>query len=181
MLSLLGLVLVTCAFAHLAAVLALAALPGLTRRLAAVPVLVGAGVAVGVSTLLLPGRPIWPGLVAGVLLAGTCAAWVAVRPALDGVGAVCWISWLAFSAAAATWGAMYLARLQLSAPTSALLWSTVAVAAITMPSAVVTTKEGWEPLLRRQWRRPRGRLACCPYSHQGCRCRCPPTRNPQRS
>ena len=96
------------------------------------------------------------------MLAGTCAAWVAVRPALDGVGAVCWVSWLAFSAAAATWGTLFLVSLQLSAPTSALLWSTVAVAALTMPSAVVTTKEGWDPLLRRHWRRPRRPLSVPP-------------------
>jgi hypothetical protein len=39
--------------------------------------------------------------------------------------------------------------------TSALLWAATALSVLTLPSAVVQAREGWEPLLRRRWRRSR--------------------------
>ncbi|THV16022.1 glycosyltransferase [Nocardioides caeni] len=46
------------------------------------------------------------------------------------------------------WGVRFLAGLSLSTPSTALLWSALALSIVTVPSAVVTTREGWEPLLQ---------------------------------
>jgi len=43
--------------------------------------------------------------------------------------------------------------LDVSLMTSSLLWATSALSAVTLPSAVVQTREGWEPLLGRRRRR----------------------------
>lgn len=166
MLLLLGPVLVMFALAHVAAVLALAVRPARhgRGRLAALPVGAGAGAGVVAAHVLLPGRPLWPCAIGAALLVAGCAGYAWARPALRGAGAAFWISWLAFASTAVCWAALFLRSLSLSTATTVLLWVVAAVGALTLPSAVVTTREGWEPLLRRRWRRPRAPLAAMPAS-----------------
>lgn len=64
------------------------------------------------------------------------------------VGALAWASWLMFGSVTSLWSLQFLVGLPLSPLTAILLWLAVALAAVTVPSAVVTTREGWEPLLR---------------------------------
>src|SRR5215472_5186710 len=52
-----------------------------------------------------------------------------------------------------SWGALFLAHLQVSRVTLALLWVTSGLSAVTLPSAVIQTREGWDRLLRRRSRR----------------------------
>jgi len=101
-------------------------------------------------------------LVPGHMAAAVGAAEVAVVVAgvygfvsrwLHPVGAAAWSSWLLLGAVLLGWGVLFLARLDVSAMTSALLWAASALSAVTLPSAVVQTREGWEPLLCRHRRR----------------------------
>ena len=64
-----------------------------------------------------------------------------------------WSSWLLLGAALLGWVALFLASLDVSRMTACLLWATSALSAVTLPSAVVQTREGWEPLLSRRRRR----------------------------
>ena len=162
LLQLLGPVVVMFALAHLAAVLTVLLRPDLPRRYAAVPVIAGAGVGVALTHALLPDNPLTAAPVAGGLLALGCVCYAVARPALHGPGAALWISWLAFTAVAAVWAVLYLSSLPLSGTTEALLWVTAGLGALTLPSAVLTTREGWEPLLRRRWQRPRTPLSVQP-------------------
>jgi hypothetical protein len=72
---------------------------------------------------------------------------------LHPVGAAAWSSWLLLGAALLGWGVVFLVHLDASRMTSSLLWATSGLSAVTLPSAVVQTREGWEPLLRRRTRR----------------------------
>jgi len=72
---------------------------------------------------------------------------------LHPVGAGVWSSWLLLGAALLGWGGLFLARLDVSRVTLSLLWATAVLSAVTLPSAVVQTREGWEPLLGRRRRR----------------------------
>lgn len=162
MLNAIGPVLVMFASVHLVAVLFLAGRPGLRRRFTALPLLVGVSVGVLVANALLQGRSWWPSVLAGVVLAFAGTVWARARPALSGAGVAFWLSWLAFTAIAGSWAVLFLRSLTLSAPTTVLLWLTASVGAVTLPSAVVTTREGWEPLLRRLWHRPRTSMDVLP-------------------
>lgn len=162
MLSTLGPILVMFAVALMAAIASIAAMPSLPRRWAAGPVLLGCCAGATVVHALLPGRSLGLCAVAGAILVVACAGYVGLRPMLSGPGAVVWVVYLTFGATATTWGVLFLHSLSLSRATTVLLWATVGVAAITLPSAVVTTREGWEPLLRRAWRRPRDPLTVLP-------------------
>jgi glycosyltransferase involved in cell wall biosynthesis len=101
-------------------------------------------------------------LVPGHVAAAVGAAEVAVVVAggygfmsrwLYPVGAAVWSSWLLLGAVLLGWGALFLVRLDVSVMTLALLWATSVLSAVTLPSAVVQTREGWEPLLGRRRRR----------------------------
>jgi hypothetical protein len=60
---------------------------------------------------------------------------------LHPVGAAAWSSWLLPGAVLLGWGAVFLASLDVSPTTSALLWAASALSAVTLPSAVVQTHE----------------------------------------
>jgi len=75
-------------------------------------------------------------------------AWSQSRRQLSPVGALAWVAWLVFGAVTTIWAVQFLAGLSLSPVTTVLMWTAVAISAVTLPSAVVTTREGWEPLLR---------------------------------
>jgi len=154
-LAALGPALLCTAVLHLTAIAVLAARPA--ARPAQVGAALAAGAAVGLAAVvtLLPARPLVPAAVAVSAVVLTAAAYAARRPALHPAGAALWITWLAFGAAASTWSVLFLTGLSLSLPTLALLWTAAAIAVVTLPSAVVTAREGWEPLLRRTWSRSR--------------------------
>ena len=154
---LLGPVLTTLALAHLTAALALGRSQRQDQRPSwAFPLVVAGCAAAAVpGTLLLDGRPWWPSLAAGVLLAAGCVAGARRNPDLHPVGAAFWVTWLAFGAMAVLWAVLFLGSLELSTSSTLLLWLAAAIGLVTVPSAVITAREGWEPLLRRHWRRPR--------------------------
>lgn len=160
----LGPVLVMVAVVLTAAAVTLALGAALSRR--AVPAVSTIAVAVGCSAAhaVLPGRPLLPAVLAGAALVAAGAGYAARRPELTAPGALLWVSWITFGAVTSAWGALFLAGLSLSRVTAVLLCATVGLAAITLPSAVITTREGWEPVLRRRWRRPREPLAGVPAS-----------------
>jgi cellulose synthase/poly-beta-1,6-N-acetylglucosamine synthase-like glycosyltransferase len=95
---------------------------------------------------------------AGLLAAGAvpvmAGGYARMSRWLHPVGAAMWLSWLLLGAALLSWGTVFLAGLHVSGVTSGLLWVTSGLSAVTLPSAVVTTREGWDPLLRRRARRP---------------------------
>jgi Glycosyltransferase like family 2 len=152
MLGYLGAILIVFAVMQLVMVIVLAGWP----HAGCGPVLLAAACAAGdgcvAAAWLVPGHlaaAVAAGT-AGVLVAGVYARlsrWV--HPA----GAAVWSSWLLLGAALLGWGALFLAHLQVSRATLALLWVTSVLSGVTLPSAVVTTREGWDPLLRRRARR----------------------------
>ncbi len=150
-----GPILVLTAVAHLVAVLTLAVRPEMGRS-AALPVLAGCLLAEALVQVWLPGRSPVPSLLVGTLLVAACVGYASVRPQLHGSGAALWVTWLAFGSTSALWAVLFLSSLSLSTTTAVLVWTSAAVGALTLPSAVVTGREGWEPLLRARWTRPRG-------------------------
>jgi len=77
------------------------------------------------------------------------------RGDLTVAGSAVWATWCAMVLTSVVWGAWFLHSLQLSPMTAALTWSAAALSLVTLPSAVIQAREGWEPLLRRRWSRPR--------------------------
>jgi cellulose synthase/poly-beta-1,6-N-acetylglucosamine synthase-like glycosyltransferase len=158
----LGPVLMTFAVTLLSTVLLLWAWPSMGRSWTPLPVLAGLVGGVVAVHLVLPERSLLPCLVAGALLTCGACGYAAARPALRGAGAAVWIVWLVFGATGALWGLSFLSSLHLSAVTMSLVWVGVGLGALTVPSAIVTTREGWEPLLRSRWDRPRDALLRVP-------------------
>ncbi len=138
---------------HFAAVVVLTVRP----RLRLVPTAMITTAAAGCGLLAL-GSSLAPGqLVVGPLVLAP-AVYAMRRHDLHPVGAVLWASYLLMSLTALAGGAWFLTRLDVSAATAALLWASALIGLAAVPSLLVTTREGWEPLLRRTWRRPRAPL-----------------------
>jgi hypothetical protein len=152
MLGGLGAALVVLAVTHVVTVISLACRPHAGPAFAVLTSLGGAGGGCALDAWLVPGH------VAAALGAGEVAVVVAggygfTSRWLHPVGAAAWSSWLLLGAVLLGWGALFLAHLDVSPMTSWLLWATSALSAVTLPSAVVQTREGWEPLLGRRRRR----------------------------
>jgi glycosyl transferase family 2 len=152
MLGGLGAALIVLAMTHVVTVVTLACRAHAGPAFAVLATVCGAGAGCAVDAWLVPGHMAAAAgtaeaavLVAGVY--GFVSRW------LHPVGAAAWASWLLLGAALLGWGALFLAHLHVSLMTSALLWATSALSAVTLPSAVVQTREGWEPLLVRRRRR----------------------------
>jgi hypothetical protein len=148
----LGAAMIVFAVTHLVMVIAMACRP----QAALASVLLTAEFAAG-GGCVLDAR-----LAPGHLAAGVAAAAVMVVVAgvygrmsrwLHPVGAAVWSSWLLLGGALLGWGWQFLAHLPVGRMTSSLLWAAAALSAVTLPSAVVQTREGWETLLRRRGRR----------------------------
>jgi Glycosyltransferase like family 2 len=153
MLGGLGATLIVFAVMHLATVTVLAWWPLAGR----VPALLAAACAAAAGCVV--DARLVPGHAAVAVVAGAAAVLVAGGYArmsrwLHPVGAAVWSSWLLLGAALLGWGGLFLAHLQVSRMTLGLLWATSALSAVTLPSAVVQTREGWDLLLRRRRRRP---------------------------
>jgi hypothetical protein len=119
------------------------------------PPLVGVAVGVWVVALALPDRPLLPAGITGVAVVALGLTYARRRPTVTPVGAMLWTTWLVFAIVSVAWGVLFLRGLHLSVVTEVLLWCAVGLAGLTLPSAIVTTREGWEPLLRARWRRHR--------------------------
>jgi Glycosyltransferase like family 2 len=151
MLGALGAALIVLAVTHVVTVACLAWRPHAGPAPAVLAVVCGAGAGCAVDVWLVPGH------VAAALGAAEVAVVVAggygfASRWLHPVGAAAWSGWLLLGTVLLGWGALFLARLDVSAMTAWLLWAAAALSAVTLPSAVVQTREGWEPLLGRRRR-----------------------------
>jgi hypothetical protein len=164
MLGDLGAALIVLAVTHVVTVGALARRPHAGPAFAVFTAVCGAGAGCAVDAWLVPGH----------LAAAVGAAEVVVVVAgvygfmsrwLHPVGAAAWSSWLLLGAVLLGWGVLFLAHLDVSRMTSSLLWAASALSAVTLPSAVVQTREGWEPLLGRRRRRAGGPPVQCASSY----------------
>jgi Glycosyltransferase like family 2 len=152
MLGSLGAALIAFAVMHLVMVIVLARRPHAGRAWTLLAVACAAGGGCLVDARLVPGH------LAAAIVAGSAAVLVAGLYAqtsrwLHPVGATVWSSWLLLGAALLGWGGLFLVHLQVSRATLVLLWGASALSVVTLPSAVIQTREGWEPLLRRRSRR----------------------------
>jgi Glycosyltransferase like family 2 len=152
MLGYLGAILIVFAVTHLMTVLALACRPDAGPRCALV--IAGGAAVAGCATVtwMMPGR-LETAATAAVAVVVTAGLYARMSRWLHPVGAAVWSSWLLLGAGLLGWGGLFLAHLQVSRVTLALLWVTSALSAVTLPSAVIQTREGWDPLLRRRSRR----------------------------
>jgi len=159
----LGAILIVLAVTHVVMAVALACRPHAGPAFAVLSTVGGAGGGCAVDAWLVPGH------VAAAIGAAEVAVVVVGMYAfmsrwLHPVGAAVWSSWLLLGAVLLGWGVLFLVHLDVSRMTSSLLWATSALSAVTLPSAVVQTREGWEPLLGRRRRRagrPPGARAGC--------------------
>src|SRR5690348_6621321 len=152
MLGGLGAALIVLAVAHVVTVVALACRPHAGPAFAVLTTVCGAGAGCVLDACLVPGH------VAAAIGAAEIAVVVAgvygfLSRWLHPVGAAAWSSWLLLGAGLLGWGALFLAHLDVSRMTLSLLWAASVLSAVTLPSSVVQTREGWEPLLARRRRR----------------------------
>jgi cellulose synthase/poly-beta-1,6-N-acetylglucosamine synthase-like glycosyltransferase len=152
MLGDLGAALIVVAVTHVVTVIGLAGRPRAGPAFAVLTAVCGAGGGCAVDACLLPGH-VAAALGAAEVTVVAAGVYGFMSRWLHPVGAAAWSSWLLFGAVLVVWGALFLARLDVSAMTASLLWATSALSAVTLPSAVVQTREGWEPLLGRRGRR----------------------------
>src|SRR6266516_1585590 len=125
MLGDLGAALIVCAVTHVVTVVALACRPQGGPAFAVLTTVCGAGAGCALDAWLVPGH------VAAAMGAAEVAVVVAgvygfVNRWLHPVGAAAWSSWLLLGAVLLGWGVLFLAHLDVSRMTSALLWATSA-------------------------------------------------------
>ncbi|GAC1370893.1 MAG: hypothetical protein NVSMB43_06450 [Pseudarthrobacter sp.] len=162
----LSVLVVVAAMAHLGAVAALA-VSARGERLAGPATAVLAGASLGAT---LAGALLAPGLgplawAAAAAVAALCTAYARLQRNLTPSGALVWSTWCSLTAVSAVWALFFLLGLQISALTAWLLWVTVLLAAVTLPSSIVQAREGWEALFRRSWLRPRLALQTLPGAY----------------
>src|SRR5215470_19246120 len=152
MLGALGAALIVCAVTHVVTVICLAGRPRAGPAFAVLAVVFGAGAGCVLDAWLVPGH-VTAALGAAEVAVIAAGLYGFVSRWLHPVGAAAWSSWLLLGGVLLGWGVVFLARLDVSWMTLSLLWATSALSAVTLPSAVVQTREGWEPLLGRRRRR----------------------------
>lgn len=150
----LGIIVLCTAAMWLAAVGLVWLAPAARPTICAVALLIAAGAGTATASLVWTDRPVVvpAGLV--TLLATALLLARARRGRLTPAGRAVWVSWLLFGGATLGWAVLFVAGLELGTTSTALLWTGIALSSATLPSAVVTTREGWEPLLRRRRRPP---------------------------
>jgi glycosyltransferase involved in cell wall biosynthesis len=142
-------VLVLLSVVLLVAVAALVCCPTLSVASAVSTVGLASATGAAVAQLALPVASVRASAAAVLTVPIGCWLYARSRPTMAPVGAVVWATWVAFGVVATVWGVLFLSSLRLSTVSTALLWSTIGLTAVTLPSAVVTTREGWDPLLRK--------------------------------
>ena len=152
MLGHLGVILIVFALTHLATVLVLACRPYLGPASTLVATACAAAGGCTVAARLMP-RQLGAAVAAAAVVVVVAAVYARLGRWLHPVGAAVWSSWLLVGGALLGWGGVFLGHLDVSRVTVLLLWGTSALSAVTLPSAVVQTREGWESLLRRRSRR----------------------------
>jgi hypothetical protein len=162
MLAALGAALIVLAVVHVVTVVSLACRPHGGPAFAVFTVVCAAGGGCGLDAWLVPGH-LAAAIGAGEVTVVVAGVYAFTTRWLRPVGAVVWSSWLLLGADLLVWGGLFLAHLDVSRMTSSLLWAAAALSAVTLPSAVVQTREGWEPLLCRR----RHRAGRPPVHHAG--------------
>jgi glycosyltransferase involved in cell wall biosynthesis len=152
-LSVLGTAVVTLALLHSVAVLVVTVRPHLALR----NVLLTVGGAGAALVLLGPAAPAERVVVVAAVVASS-AYLVWRRHQLLPAGALLWATFGLLAVTTLAWGAAFLASLDLSLASTVLMVSVATLGAVSLPSVLVQTREGWEPLLRRTWTRPRSPL-----------------------
>jgi Glycosyltransferase like family 2 len=152
MLGGLGAALIVLAVTHVVTVICLACRPHAGPAFAVLTTVCGAGAGCALDAWLVPGY-VAAAMGAAEVVVVAAGGYGFLSRWLHPAGAAAWSSWLLLGAALLGWGVLFLAHLDVSRMTSALLWATSALSAVTLPSAVVQTREGWEPLLVRRRRR----------------------------
>jgi hypothetical protein len=141
MLGGLGATLIVFAVMHLLMVTVLARRPHGGYWFALLAVACAAGAGCVVDAWLVPGHlAAAAGAGAVAVLASGCYA--VMTRWLHPVGAVVWSSGLPLGASLLGWGGLFLAHLHVSRLTLVLLWTASALSGITLPSAVMQTREG---------------------------------------
>src|SRR5215470_4677029 len=148
----LGAILIVLAVTHVVMAVALACRPHAGPAFAVLSTVGGAGCGCAVDAWLVPGH-VAAAIGAAEVAVVAVGMYAFMSLWLHPVGAAVWSSWLLLGAVLLGWGVVFLARLDVSRMTWSLLWATSALSAVTLPSAVVQTREGWEPLLGRRRRR----------------------------
>jgi glycosyltransferase involved in cell wall biosynthesis len=72
-----------------------------------------------------------------------------LRPA----GVAAWSSFVLMTIATSLWGVHFVATMAVSTRTHAIVWTALALVAVSAPSAFIQIREAWEPLMRTRWRR----------------------------
>jgi hypothetical protein len=147
-----GAILIVCAVAHLVMVTALACWPRAGRASALLTAASAAGAGSAVDALVAPGH-LYAAAAAAAVTVAAAGVYARMSRWLHPAGAAVWLTWLLLGAALLAWGWLFLVHLHVSRMTSSLLWAAAALSAVTLPSAVVQTREGWETLLRGRSRR----------------------------
>ncbi|KRC56969.1 MULTISPECIES: glycosyltransferase [unclassified Nocardioides] len=152
MIATLGVVVLCTALMWMTAVGLLWLAPTTRRAVCMAAIVAAAGAGAALAHLAWPDR-------AALLPAGTVALTAVVltmargeRDELSPAGRTAWVAWLLFGASTLVWAVLFVAGLELSTMSTGLLWLAMGVSALTLPSAAVTTREGWEPLLQRRRR-----------------------------
>ncbi len=110
---------------------------------------------VGVVSATIGSAQVPSALASAAVIIAVSALYIAGREHLKPEGSAMWATWCILTAASVVWGTVFLFELHVDASTSWLLWGTAVVAAVTIPSSVIQTREGWEDLIRLTWVRPR--------------------------
>src|SRR5262249_278048 len=159
----LGAILIVLAVTHVVMAVAVACRPHAGPAFAVLSTVGGAGGGCALDAWLVPGH-VAAAIGAAEVAVVAVGMYAFMSRWLHPVGAAVWSSWLLLGAVLLGWGVLFLGHLDVSRMTSSLLWATSALSAVTLPRAVVQTREGWEPLLGRRRRRaggPRGAGAGC--------------------
>lgn len=152
MTEILGVIVVCAATTWVAAAAVLWLAPASRRLVCLVAVLAAAGLGGLVADQSWTDRPVVAPALATAAVVSALVVAGSRRGELSPAGRTVWVAWMVFGSVTSTWVALFVVRLDLSTPSRGLLLLALLVSALTLPSAVVTTREGWEPLLRRRQR-----------------------------
>jgi len=152
MLGGLGAALIVLAVTHVVTLICLACRPHAGPALAVLTTVCGAGAGCALDAWLVPGH-VAAAMGSAEVVVVVAGGYGFLSRWLHPVGAAAWSSWMLLGAALLGWGVSFLAHLDVSRMTLSLLWAASALSAVTLPSAVVQTREGWEQLLVRRRRR----------------------------
>jgi len=98
-------------------------------------------------------------VIVAVIVAGLAVIELTRRPRFFISGVLLLVTYVVFIPFALGWSAWFVATVDLSSVTRALMLAGAPLIVLGMPATLVRTFENWEVLCRREWRRPRHPLA----------------------